>query len=805
MTTLFQDLRYGIRGLAKQPGFAAITLITLALGIGANTAIFSLVNAVLFKPLPFPEADRLVMVWEQMPASDFKPSDAAPASYVDWKTQNTVFDDMAMLSFRPLNLTGDGEPEKITSYEVTANFFPLLGIKPALGRNFTADEDKQGGNKVAIISHALWQRRYAGEPGVLGRNLILNGEKYTVVGVMPKGFQFQQAYVGIWVPAAFSAERLAERDSHYVNVVARLKHGVPVEQANAELKTITQRIASDHPNEMFGVSSSVVALREQFAAGSRRQLLLLLAAAALVLLIACANVAGLLLSRASARSREIAVRAALGASRTRLIRQLLVESVLLSGAGGVLGLAVAVWSFTLLKRLVPPAMSLSTNLKIDFPVLVFALLISLFTGIVFGLAPALQASRIDLNEALKQGGSRAGSSGTRLRGAFVVAEVSLAVVLLAGAALLMQTLFRLRQQYSGFEPQQLLTLRTVLPAYKYREHAKRVGFYDQVLERVSSLPGVVSAGYTTSVPLQWKGGSNGFSFEGHENDPGLEPNAIHRQVSLSCLQSLGMSLKQGRYFDEGDKPESTPVAIINETLARQYLGSQDPLGKRFRLGTLNAPWVTIVGVVGDVRQMGMDQPVKAELYFPYRQITSHRGYAPRDLIVRTSGDPLALVAPVSREIHAIDPDQPVSNIATMSELLNDETSSRQLGTFLLAAFAGLALLLASLGIYGVLSFFVAQQTRELGVRIALGAQIKDIYALVLRKGMALTLLGIVIGLGAAFGLTKLMASLLFGVSATDPISFAVTVVILAGVALLACYLPARKATKIDPLVALRYE
>ena len=527
--------------------------------------------------------------------------------------------------------------------------------------------------------------------------------------------------------------------------------------------------------------------------------MMLLVAAGLVLLIACANVASLQLSRAAGRGKEIAVRAALGASRGRIVRQLLVESILLAGAGGALGLLVALWSFALLKQLIPGGMRVSTSLKIDLPVLGFAMMISLVTGIIFGLAPALQASKIDLNEALKQGSGRTASSagGNKLRGAFVVAEVALALVLLVGAGLLMQTVFHMRNQYSGFQPEKLLTLRTQLPSYKYGEHPRRVAFYDQVLERVKALPGVVSAGYTTSVPLQWPGGSNGFTIEGREMEPGQAPNAIHRQ--------MGIGLRRGRYFDEGDRKDSVPVVIVNETLARQYWPHEDALGKRFKLGVPNAPWVTIVGVVDDVREVGMDAPVRAEMYFPYRQITSHFGYAPRDLVLRTTGDPLSLVAAVRQEIHAVDPDQPISNIATMSEVLTERAGSRRLGMILLMVFAGLALLLASLGIYGVLSFFVAQQTREIGVRLALGAQLRDILNLVLKKGMGLALLGVAVGLIAAFAVARLMASLLFGVSAADPITFAAIALILTGVALLACYIPARRATKVDPLVALRYE
>jgi putative ABC transport system permease protein len=809
MELLIKDLRYAVRSLLKHPGFAIIAVITLALGIGANTAVFSLVNAVLLKPLPFPEPDRLVLVWEDMSSigSPQNLSDSAPGTYADWRAQQSVFDDMALLNWRPLNLTGDGEPEKIPSYGVTANFCSLLGIQPAIGRSFTTDEDKPGGAKVAILSHGLWQRRYGGERGTLGRDILLNGDKYTVIGVMPAGFQFLQGDVGVWVPAALTPEQLADHDNHYVTVVARLKPGVTPEQAHADIKTITQRIAHDHPDEMENVSSVVLPLREQLVGSLRRSLMLLLGAAGLVLLIACANIASLQLSRAARRGKEIAVRAALGASRARIVTQLLVESVLLSGSGGALGLLVAIWSFALLKQLIPGGMSVSTSLQIDLPVLGFALLISLLTGIIFGLAPALQASKIDLNDALKQGGNRTASStgGNNLRGAFVIAEVALALVLLVGAGLLLQTVFHMRNQYSSFQPERLLTLRTQLPGYKYGEHPKRVGFYDQVLARVKSLPSVTAVGYTTSVPLQWPGGSNGFTIENRQPLPGETFVAIHRQVSTDYFQSMGIGLRRGRYFDDSDKQTSMPVAAINETMARQYWPNQEVLGNRFKLGVPNAPWVTIVGVVNDVRQIGMDAPVKAEMYFPYRQIASHFGYAPRDLIVRTTGDPLSLVAAVREQIHAVDPDQPISNIATMGEVLTERTGARRLGMILLMMFAGLALLLASLGIYGVLSFFVAQQTREIGIRLALGAQLRDILRLVMKKGMGAALLGVAIGLVAAFALTRLMASLLFGVSATDPITFAAIALVLTGIALLACYIPARRATKVDPLVALRYE
>jgi predicted permease len=807
METLWQDLRYAVRLLWKTPGFTAIAILSLGLGIGANTAIFSLVNAVLLKPLPFSDPERLVMVWEDMSAIGFPIGEPAPGTYSDWKRQNQVFDDMAMLNWRNLNLTGDGDPEKVAAYGVSANLFPLLGTRPALGRNFLPEEDRPDAAKVVMLSHALWQQRYGGDPGIVNRDILLNGEKYTVVGVMPADFQFLQRYIGLWVPAAFSQQELTNRASHYLTVVARLKPGVSLEQADADIKAITGRIAQNYPNQAEGMSSSVVSMREQLAGKVRHSLLLLVVAVGFVLAVACANIASLLLSRATARRKEIALRTALGASRAQIIRQLLTESVLLAGLGGAVGLLFALWSFTLLQQLVPAGMTRLATLQIDLPVLGYAMAVSLTTGILFGLAPALQASKVDLNEALKQSGGRTGSShaGSRLRGAFVVAEVALALVLLVGAGLLMQTIFHLRNQYAVFQPDKLLTLRTALPEDRYTQHTKRVAFYDQVLERVQALPGVTQVGYTTSVPLKWKGGANDFIIEGRQPEPGVLMNAVHRQVSKDYLQAIGIGLRQGRYFDGGDNQSSMPVAIINETLARQYWPDEEPVGKRFKIAVNSAPWLTIVGVVADVRQMGMDVAVKAEMYVPYRQIKSHPWYTPRDLVIRTTGNPENLVSSVRQEIRAVDPELPISNIATMEEVLGEESGSRRVGMLLLTAFAGLALLLASLGIYGVLSYFVAQQTPEIGVRLALGAQQRDILRLVLGKGLTWTFVGVAIGSVAAFALTRWMASLLFGVSASDPLTFALVAGLLTGVALLACYLPARRAAKVDPLVALRYE
>ncbi len=808
MQTLWQDLRYGARMLAKKPGFTFVAVITLALGAGANTSIFSLINAVLLKPLPFAESERLAMVWEDASAIGLARDQVSPANYIDWKAQQTVFDDMAALTWQGFDLTGDGEPERILAFGVTDNFFPLLGVQPAIGRDFSDEEHKPGAGKAAILSYGLWQRRYGGEPSVIGRDILLNGEKYTVLGVMPQNFQFLNAYTGLWVPAALTAEQLAWRNSNYLSVVARMKPGVTAEQAHANILAISKQIARDHPNEAKNLASVVVSLREEMAGKIRSPLIMLFVAVGFVLLIACANIASLLLARAASRRKEIAVRRALGASRWRVMQQLLTESVLLATLGGAVGLFIASWSFALLKQLVPPIMRGSTKLEMDIPTLGYALGISIITGIVFGLAPSLQASNIDLNEALKQGVSRAssGAAGNRMRGAFVVAQVALALALLIGAGLLIQTVFNLRNQYSVFQPEKLLTMRTQLSLHAYGEHAKRVAFYDQTLEQIQALPGVISAGYTTSAPLQWKGGANGFLIEGHPTEPGAAANAIHRQVSAAYLQTMSIALRKGRYIDERDNQISMPVVVINEAMARQYWPDEDPLGKRISFGPPEpSPWRTIVGVVADVRQMGMDAPVKAEMYIPYRQIATHPWYAPRDLIIRAAGDPANLVAAARACVRSVDPNQPIANISTMEKLLDEEAAPRSLAVMLVSAFAGLALLLASLGIYGVLSFFVAQQTPEIGIRMALGADQRVILGMILKKGMSWALLGIAIGAAASFALTRLMQSLLFGISATDPLTFIALASLLAAVAALACWMPARRAMKVDPMVALRYE
>jgi putative ABC transport system permease protein len=810
MNSLWQDLRFGVRVMLKHPGFTLIAVLSLALGIGATTALFSVINAVLLRPLPYHEPDRLAMIWEDATFIGFPQDTPAPGNFADWKAQSTTFVDMAARGNRSFNLTGDGEPEKIQAYEITANFFPLLGVTPALGRNFTDAEDQPGANKVAIISYVLWQNRYGGAADILNRKLVLNDESYTVVGVMPQGFQFGDSYIRLWVPIAFSPKELANRGDHYLNVIGRMKPGVTIQQANADIKAIQQRIAEKYPEEARQLGATVVSLHEQVVGKLRRALWLLLGAVGAVLLIACANIAGLLLARAATRQREIALRASLGAGRLRIVRQLLTESLVLASAGGALGVLLAYWSFAALKQLVPEGMT--ATLTMDTRIMVFALCVSLLAGLLFGLAPALQigqATLLDLSGALKQGGGQSGfgAGSRRWRNAFVIGEIALALVLLIGAGLLIQTMAKLTGQYAGLQAGSLLTLRTTLPENRYKEQPKRVAFYDQVLERVQALPGVAAAGYSTTVPLEWAGGANGITIEGRQAEPNNNWNANHRQISASWFQTLGIALRSGRYFSEQDGADATPVAIINETMARQYWPNENALGRRFKNGPADSrhPWLTIVGIVADVRQMGVDKPAKAEMYFPYRQIKSHAFYAPRDLAIRATVTPGSLVASVRAAIHAVDPNQPLANIRTMDEVFGEHTRLQQMAMWLLTAFAALALVLALIGIYGLLSYFVTQHTQEIGVRLALGASARDVFTLVLRRGLTLAGLGVVIGLLASFGLTRLLRGMLFEVSAVDPLTYASVTALLFAVAALACAWPAWRATKVDPLIALRIE
>ena len=805
---LWQDLRYGLRMLVKNPGFTIVAVIALALGIGANSAIFSVVNTVLLRPLPYKDPDRLVMVWEDDTKHGYPRDTPAAANYIDWRDQNQVFEGMAAMADLSINLTGVGEPERIDGRRVSANLFSLLGVEPQLGRAFLPEEDQPGSNHVVIISHGLWQRRFGSDMNITGKPLTLNGESYTVVGVMPSHFQFPSREAELWVPIAFDSKEAANRARHYLQVVARMKPSVTLQQAQTEMKAIAARLQQQYPDDNTDLGAVVTPLHEHVAGDIRPALLILLGAVGFVLLVACANVANLLLARAAGRQKEIAVRIALGASRLRLIRQFLTESILLAALGGVVGLLLSVWGVNLLKAFIPENISQATAITIDARVLGFTILVSLLTGLIFGLAPATQSSNFNLNETLKEGGrdSSSGTRGNRIRGLLVIAEVAVSLILLIGAGLLINSFLRLRSVDPGFRADKLLTMKVVLPKQKYADQTQRSAFYTELIRRIEALPGVRSAAVTNWIPLVRQGDSVGVSIEGRPApEPGKMPIAVTRIISPHYFSTMGIQLLQGRQFDERqDRADSAGVVIISETMARRFWPGEDPLGKRLSPGMPESPedWLTIIGVAKDVRQFELNADPKPQMYLTYTQAGF---FPPNDLVVSTDVEPLSLATTVRQTVWEIDKDQPVSNISTMEDVLSESIARQRFSMLLLGIFAAVALVLAAVGIYGVMSYSVAQRTHEFGIRMALGAQQSDVLKLAVGEGLKLVLIGVAIGLATAFILTRVMSSLLFGVSATDPTTFIIISLVLISVALLASYIPARRATKIDPMIAMRYE
>jgi len=805
METLLQDLRYTVRVLLKKPAFTAIVVLALAIGIGANTAIFSVVNAILLRPLPYKNFERISMVWMDNPKLGVAEDWHSYPNYVDYKQQNQVYEDMAAFNNRSFNLTGVGDPIRILGAWNTASLFSVLGVEPLMGRVFTEEEEEPGKDLVVVLSNGLWRSRFGSNPNAIGQAISMNGANRTVIGVMPPGFSFPDKRTEVWVPLALSPQRKQARSVISYKAVGRLKPGVSMAQARADMGAIAKRLDEQYSQSDYGVN--LVFLRDQETRTVKPALLVLLGAVAFVLLIACANVANLLLAQAAIREREIAIRLALGAHRWRIVRQLLTESAVLGLVGGAAGLLMAVWGLNVLVALSPGDIPRFDQAGIDGRVLAFTLTVSLLTGLIFGLVPSLQASKPDLNNTLKEGGRGAtgGAGGLRVRNLLVVSEIALSLVLLVGAGLLIRSFMRLQQFDLGFNPNNLATMRIQLPGTKYREPAQIDAFYKQLLERIESVPGVKSVGAISDVFLTDTPNSTNFSIEGRPVPIGADSIEVPLDsVSPGYFRAMGIPLLSGREFDDRDVRNSTPVVIVNETFVRRFFADEEPLGKRFvygQSGPDNNNWITIVGVVGDMRRTGFDRPVRPETFLPQSQNPS----ATLTIVARTAVDPVFLSNTLRGEVWAIDNDQSVYDLKSMDQTLSEMSSQRRFNMLLLGVFAALALTLAAVGIYGVMSYSVAQRTHEIGVRMALGARGTDVLGMVVRRGMVLAIAGIGAGLIGAVALTRLLSSLLYGVSATDPLTFVVIPIVLSGVALGACFVPARRATKVDPMVALRYE
>ena len=798
MEALLQDLRYGIRLLFKHPGFTAIAVLTLALGIGANTAIFSVVNAVVLRPLPFEDPERIIRMWGKFSQGDHAAT--SPPDFLDYRAQNSMFEEFAAMRSSSYNLTGDAEPERIIAADVTTNFFRALGIKPVQGRAFSPEEEQPGLAQVAIISEGLWRRRFGGVLPITGKTLTLDGKSYTVVGVAPNAARLLED-TEVWVPLTFDHPMMKVRRFHFLRAIGRLKPGVTLQQAQADLDAVSMGLERQYPDSNTTWRLRLVPLREELLGDIRTGLYVLLGAVAFVLLIACANIANLLLARAAGRQKEIAIRSALGARPTRLIRQLLTESMVLSAAGGGVGLLLAVWGTELLVKMTPDTIARAGEIGVDNRVLGFTLLLSLLSGVVFGLVPALQTSKPDLTESLKEGGKGtvAGMGNNRTHSFLVVTEMALALVLLIGAGLLVQSFRRLQDVDPGFDPTNTLTMRLFLPESKYGEPGRPRAFLDQVLERVAALPGVKAVGTTTHLPMRG-GGDTYFKIEGRPfKDPNQQVTALNPGISHDYLNAMGIVLLKGRPFTDQETKEPQKTVIINEDFARTYFPGEDPLGKRLVIDMGQSLTCEIIGVTRDIKQFSLQGQSAPTMYLPSIEV------ARASLVVRTQGDPLAMTSAVRAAVQSVDKDQPIANVLSMEQILSSSVAEPRFRTLLLSVFAALALALAGVGIYGVMSYAVARRTHEIGIRMALGARPGDTLKLVVGQGMTLALIGVAVGLVSAFALTRLLSSLLFGVSATDPLTFAVIALLLTSVAAVACYIPARRATKVDPMIALRYE
>jgi len=803
-----QDLRYGVRVLRKSPGFTLVAVLTLAFGIGANVAVFRLVNATLLRPLPLAaDIDRVVFFWSSNLKQGWDKTSISPPDFNDWRSHNKSFEDLALFFTRSYNLTGGGEPERVSSLHASASLFPVLGVRPALGRTFLPEEDRAAADRVAILSYGLWQRRFGGDPGIVGQTVALDGQTFTVVGVMPSDYCSFFKEVELWIPLRVDVAK-AERGFRSANAIGRLKPGVTLEQAQAEMDTITRQLEKEYPKSNLGWGAKLTPLADLVIHHNvHLGIDILTTAVGLVLLIACANVANLLLARAATRQKEIAIRLALGASRGRLVRQLLTESLLLGVLGGALGLLLAFWGVHALSPVRTDF--ILHEIRVDGRVLGFTLALSLLTAVIFGLVPALLTSKPDLNESLKDGGGASGSLRRhRFRNLLVVSELALALLLLISTGLSIKGFLNVQRIDPGFNPTNVLTVRIDLPAAQYAEARQWAAFYQQVLERLKRVPGAQAVGAVDNLPITDGSPTNYFSIQGRPAPTsGEQPWSAFRVISPDYFRAMEIPLRTGRQFTEQDTEQSPGVVIINEVIARRFWPNEDPIGKRIRWHTspVNSngppPWRQVVGVVGSVRHNGVVKEPMPEIYLPQAQ----NAVANMVLVVRTASDLRAVVGPIRREVWSVDKNLPVHSIKTMAQILADDLMGYNLYIGLMSTFAAIALLLAAVGVYGVISYSVGQRTHEFGIRLALGAQARSIIKLVIGQGLKLVLVGLAIGLMGAFALMRVISEVFFGVSATDPVIFVSVSLLLTGVALLACYLPARKATKVDPMVALRYE
>jgi putative ABC transport system permease protein len=800
---LWQDMRFGARVLRKQPAFTFIAVLTLALGIGANTALFSVINAVLLRPLPFPESDRILSLYET-----FKPSGQSALSVPnlrDWQQQNTVFEGIAAYVDGAFNLQSGDSPQRLLGLSVTANYFDVLGIKPQLGRTFLSGEDEAGSERVVVLSDALWRNNFGADPRIVNQTIPLNGQKYTVVGVMPPELS-ALTRTQLWSPLVFPEGERTARGSRNYYAIGRLKEGVTLEQAGEQMSLIAARLEQQYADVQAGRGALLQRYEDEIVGDVRQPLYMLMGAVGFVLLIACTNVANLLLARAAGRHREIAVRVALGAGRWRLVRQFLTEGLLLSIAGGLVGIATAWLALDLLGKLAFAFLPRASEIKLDLRVLGFTLLVSILTGILFGIAPTAQALKTNVQDALKDGGkgSAQGFGGNLMRNILVVTEIAAAFVLLIGAGLLIKSFARLQSVDHGIKAENVLTAKLSLAPERYADGDALREFHRQVLERVAAMPGVEAAGLTSHLSVEQYGTNGYVAVEGKTYAPTQEPLVELRVVSPGYFRALGVALVRGRTFDERDTKDSPLGVVVNETMARAVWPGEDPIGKRVSGRPIRPGWVPVIGVVADVKNMGLARPAAPEFYFNYAQ-GGEDILRNMTLAVRSRLDAGSLAAIVRREVQGVDPAQPLFEVQTMQSVLDDTISGWRLNMALLSVLAVLALVLALVGIYGVMSYNVTQHTREIGIRMALGARKTDILKLVLGRGVTLALTGVSIGLAISFGLTRLMSGLLFGVSATDPVTFGGIAALLFVVALLACYLPALRAIKVDPLIALRYE